>query len=167
MSCLTSRTLITRGETVSTPLSREQALDVRDAFVKVRTQWPSVLFAMSCGWTGARCFQSLSTCGPDCSLKSLALWCPISLCQFLSPKARHPKGVGSAFLRGPALSPQACFDQLFSAPSRVSRGLAGGREDSQSSCCYSHILANQRVPNPYRPCAGFWTFKVGRGRRDK
>ncbi|XP_036031008.1 unconventional myosin-VIIa [Onychomys torridus] len=34
MSCLTSRTLITRGETVSTPLSREQALDVRDAFVK-------------------------------------------------------------------------------------------------------------------------------------
>lgn len=35
MNCLTSRTLITRGETVSTPLSREQALDVRDAFVKV------------------------------------------------------------------------------------------------------------------------------------
>ncbi|KAH0500232.1 Unconventional myosin-VIIa [Microtus ochrogaster] len=35
MSCLTSRTLITRGETVSTPLSREQALDVRDAFVKL------------------------------------------------------------------------------------------------------------------------------------
>uniref|UniRef100_A0A8C3VGU1 Myosin VIIA n=1 Tax=Catagonus wagneri TaxID=51154 RepID=A0A8C3VGU1_9CETA len=34
MNCLTSRTLITRGETVSTPLSREQALDVRDAFVK-------------------------------------------------------------------------------------------------------------------------------------
>nr|XP_023501426.1 unconventional myosin-VIIa isoform X3 [Equus caballus] len=34
MTCLTSRTLITRGETVSTPLSREQALDVRDAFVK-------------------------------------------------------------------------------------------------------------------------------------
>ncbi|XP_005323290.3 unconventional myosin-VIIa isoform X5 [Ictidomys tridecemlineatus] len=34
MSCLTSRTLITRGETVSTPLSMEQALDVRDAFVK-------------------------------------------------------------------------------------------------------------------------------------
>ncbi|KAK2490594.1 hypothetical protein MC885_014914 [Smutsia gigantea] len=34
MDCLTSRTLITRGETVSTPLSREQALDVRDAFVK-------------------------------------------------------------------------------------------------------------------------------------
>ncbi|XP_037696712.1 unconventional myosin-VIIa isoform X1 [Choloepus didactylus] len=33
-NCLTSRTLITRGETVSTPLSREQALDVRDAFVK-------------------------------------------------------------------------------------------------------------------------------------
>lgn len=36
MNCLTSRTLITRGETVSTPLSREQALDVRDAFVKVK-----------------------------------------------------------------------------------------------------------------------------------
>lgn len=36
MNCLTSRTLITRGETVSTPLSMEQALDVRDAFVKVR-----------------------------------------------------------------------------------------------------------------------------------
>uniref|UniRef100_A0A8C4PPC0 Myosin VIIA n=1 Tax=Equus asinus asinus TaxID=83772 RepID=A0A8C4PPC0_EQUAS len=34
MTCLTSRTLITRGETVSTPLSKEQALDVRDAFVK-------------------------------------------------------------------------------------------------------------------------------------
>uniref|UniRef100_A0A087Y707 Myosin VIIAa n=1 Tax=Poecilia formosa TaxID=48698 RepID=A0A087Y707_POEFO len=34
MNCLTSRTLITRGETVSTPLSMEQALDVRDAFVK-------------------------------------------------------------------------------------------------------------------------------------
>uniref|UniRef100_A0A8C4EBN6 Myosin VIIAa n=1 Tax=Dicentrarchus labrax TaxID=13489 RepID=A0A8C4EBN6_DICLA len=34
MNCLTSRTLITRGETVSTPLSKEQALDVRDAFVK-------------------------------------------------------------------------------------------------------------------------------------
>nr|XP_057935533.1 myosin VIIAa isoform X2 [Doryrhamphus excisus] len=33
-NCLTSRTLITRGETVSTPLSMEQALDVRDAFVK-------------------------------------------------------------------------------------------------------------------------------------
>lgn len=35
MNCLTSRTLITRGETVSTPLSMDQALDVRDAFVKV------------------------------------------------------------------------------------------------------------------------------------
>ncbi|XP_019717154.1 unconventional myosin-VIIa-like [Hippocampus comes] len=34
MNCFTSRTLITRGETVSTPLSMEQALDVRDAFVK-------------------------------------------------------------------------------------------------------------------------------------
>ncbi|KAK0131900.1 Unconventional myosin-VIIa [Merluccius polli] len=34
MNCLTSRSLITRGETVSTPLSMEQALDVRDAFVK-------------------------------------------------------------------------------------------------------------------------------------
>ncbi|XP_063162023.1 unconventional myosin-VIIa isoform X2 [Candoia aspera] len=34
MNCLTSRTIITRGETVSTPLSLEQALDVRDAFVK-------------------------------------------------------------------------------------------------------------------------------------
>nr|XP_014348910.1 PREDICTED: unconventional myosin-VIIa [Latimeria chalumnae] len=34
MNCLTSRTIITRGETVSTPLSKEQALDVRDAFVK-------------------------------------------------------------------------------------------------------------------------------------
>ncbi|CAB1419783.1 unnamed protein product [Pleuronectes platessa] len=34
MNCITSRTLITRGETVSTPLSIEQALDVRDAFVK-------------------------------------------------------------------------------------------------------------------------------------
>lgn len=39
MNCLTSRTLITRGETVSTPLSREQALDVRDAFVKVGPLW--------------------------------------------------------------------------------------------------------------------------------
>uniref|UniRef100_A0AAY5KPM6 Myosin VIIAb n=1 Tax=Esox lucius TaxID=8010 RepID=A0AAY5KPM6_ESOLU len=34
MSCLTTRTLITRGESVSTPLSIEQGLDVRDAFVK-------------------------------------------------------------------------------------------------------------------------------------
>ncbi|XP_044306100.1 unconventional myosin-VIIa isoform X2 [Varanus komodoensis] len=34
MNCLTSRTIITRGETVSTPLSMDQALDVRDAFVK-------------------------------------------------------------------------------------------------------------------------------------
>ncbi|KAG5837074.1 hypothetical protein ANANG_G00235400 [Anguilla anguilla] len=34
MNCLTSRTIITRGETVSTPLSMEQALDVRDAFMK-------------------------------------------------------------------------------------------------------------------------------------
>ncbi|XP_062868377.1 unconventional myosin-VIIa isoform X2 [Trichomycterus rosablanca] len=32
--CLTSRTLITRGESVSTPLSVDQGLDVRDAFVK-------------------------------------------------------------------------------------------------------------------------------------
>lgn len=42
MNCLTSRTLITRGETVSTPLSMEQALDVRDAFVKVQN--PSLRF---------------------------------------------------------------------------------------------------------------------------
>lgn len=35
MVCLTKRTLITRGESVSTPLSVEQGLDVRDAFVKV------------------------------------------------------------------------------------------------------------------------------------
>ncbi|XP_030648187.1 unconventional myosin-VIIa-like [Chanos chanos] len=34
MTCLTTRTLITRGESVSTPLSRDQGLDVRDAFVK-------------------------------------------------------------------------------------------------------------------------------------
>ncbi|XP_029527278.2 unconventional myosin-VIIa-like isoform X2 [Oncorhynchus nerka] len=34
MSCLTTRTLITRGESVSTPLSIEQGLDVRNAFVK-------------------------------------------------------------------------------------------------------------------------------------
>ncbi|KAJ8347804.1 hypothetical protein SKAU_G00263930 [Synaphobranchus kaupii] len=34
MNCLTTRTLITRGESVSTPLSMDQALDVRDAFVK-------------------------------------------------------------------------------------------------------------------------------------
>ncbi|CAB1347843.1 unnamed protein product [Coregonus sp. 'balchen'] len=38
MNCLTSRTLITRGETVSTPLSIEQALDVRDAFVKLEQE---------------------------------------------------------------------------------------------------------------------------------
>lgn len=43
MNCLTSRTIITRGETVSTPLSMEQALDVRDAFVKVNLRaLPSV-----------------------------------------------------------------------------------------------------------------------------
>uniref|UniRef100_A0A4W4E2S9 Myosin VIIAb n=1 Tax=Electrophorus electricus TaxID=8005 RepID=A0A4W4E2S9_ELEEL len=34
MTCLTTRTLITRGECVSTPLSMDQGLDVRDAFVK-------------------------------------------------------------------------------------------------------------------------------------
>ncbi|XP_061103707.1 unconventional myosin-VIIa-like isoform X1 [Conger conger] len=34
MNCLTTRTLFTRGESVSTPLSMDQALDVRDAFVK-------------------------------------------------------------------------------------------------------------------------------------
>ncbi|XP_068600827.1 unconventional myosin-VIIa-like [Brachionichthys hirsutus] len=34
MVCLTTRTLITRGESVATPLSEEQGLDVRDAFVK-------------------------------------------------------------------------------------------------------------------------------------
>ncbi|XP_023197958.1 unconventional myosin-VIIa-like isoform X2 [Xiphophorus maculatus] len=34
MVCLTTRTLITRGESVTTPLSVEQGLDVRDAFVK-------------------------------------------------------------------------------------------------------------------------------------
>ncbi|KAF7647830.1 hypothetical protein LDENG_00165850 [Lucifuga dentata] len=34
MVCLTTRTLITRGESVSTPLSVQQGLDVRDAFVK-------------------------------------------------------------------------------------------------------------------------------------
>lgn len=58
MNCLTSRTLITRGETVSTPLSREQALDVRDAFVKVGHLWggcrvsPS-LWSLGCPCTGA------------------------------------------------------------------------------------------------------------------
>ncbi|CAF92932.1 unnamed protein product, partial [Tetraodon nigroviridis] len=40
MNCLTSRTLITRGETVSTPLSMDQALDVRDAFVKPMSSQP-------------------------------------------------------------------------------------------------------------------------------
>uniref|UniRef100_W5K6V8 Unconventional myosin-VIIa-like n=1 Tax=Astyanax mexicanus TaxID=7994 RepID=W5K6V8_ASTMX len=34
MTCLTTRTLITRGESVSTPLSVDQGLDVRNAFVK-------------------------------------------------------------------------------------------------------------------------------------
>ncbi|MCI4386629.1 hypothetical protein PGIGA_G00064610 [Pangasianodon gigas] len=34
MTCLTTRTLITRGETVSTPLSVDQGFDVRNAFVK-------------------------------------------------------------------------------------------------------------------------------------
>ncbi|XP_053334493.1 unconventional myosin-VIIa isoform X3 [Clarias gariepinus] len=34
MTCLTTRTLITRGESVSTPLSVDQGFDVRDAFVK-------------------------------------------------------------------------------------------------------------------------------------
>uniref|UniRef100_A0A3B5LSN3 Myosin VIIAa n=1 Tax=Xiphophorus couchianus TaxID=32473 RepID=A0A3B5LSN3_9TELE len=45
MNCLTSRTLITRGETVSTPLSMEQALDVRDAFVKVKHSQLCINFA--------------------------------------------------------------------------------------------------------------------------
>lgn len=53
MNCLTSRTLITRGETVSTPLSREQALDVRDAFVKVSHLWSGHwLSSPSEGWVG-------------------------------------------------------------------------------------------------------------------
>ncbi|KAG7265495.1 hypothetical protein CRUP_003584, partial [Coryphaenoides rupestris] len=39
MVCLTTRTLITRGESVATPLNVEQGLDVRNAFVK--TQIPS------------------------------------------------------------------------------------------------------------------------------
>lgn len=39
MNCLTSCTLITRGETVSTPLSREQVLDVWVAFIKVGCMW--------------------------------------------------------------------------------------------------------------------------------
>ncbi|KAM4620039.1 unconventional myosin-VIIa [Polymixia lowei] len=34
MVCLTTRTLITRGESVATPLNMEQGRDVRDAFVK-------------------------------------------------------------------------------------------------------------------------------------
>ncbi|XP_053505469.1 unconventional myosin-VIIa [Ictalurus furcatus] len=34
MTCLTTRTLITRGESVCTPLSVDQGFDVRDAFVK-------------------------------------------------------------------------------------------------------------------------------------
>lgn len=38
MLCLTTRTLITRGESVVTPLSVGQGLDVRDAFVKVLVQ---------------------------------------------------------------------------------------------------------------------------------
>lgn len=38
MVCLTTRTLITRGESVTTPLSVDQGLDVRDAFVKVLIQ---------------------------------------------------------------------------------------------------------------------------------
>lgn len=37
MVCLTTRTLITRGESVATPLSVGQGLDVRDAFVKVQS----------------------------------------------------------------------------------------------------------------------------------
>lgn len=49
MNCLTSRTLITRGETVSTPLSREQALDVRDAFVKVGHLWVAAASPRPCG----------------------------------------------------------------------------------------------------------------------
>lgn len=48
MNCLTSRTIITRGETVSTPLSIEQALDVRDAFVKVKTLMSSSLLCVRC-----------------------------------------------------------------------------------------------------------------------
>lgn len=59
MNCLTSRTLITRGETVSTPLSREQALDVRDAFVKVG------LWSGPCSPHPSRSFDGQELRGPQ------------------------------------------------------------------------------------------------------
>lgn len=43
MVCLTTRTLITRGESVVTPLSVGQGLDVRDAFVKVLDRGPGTV----------------------------------------------------------------------------------------------------------------------------
>lgn len=80
--------------------------------------WPSVLFALSCGWTGARCFQSLSLLG--------SLWArvPTEVSGSLLPnfplsasksQGQASQRIGSAFPRGLALSPWACFDQLFSA----------------------------------------------------
>ena len=42
MVCLTTRTLITRGESVATPLNVDQGLDVRNAFVKVCQSTSSV-----------------------------------------------------------------------------------------------------------------------------
>ena len=45
MVCLTTRTLITRGESVATPLNVEQGLDVRNAFVKVIIKPPKPIRA--------------------------------------------------------------------------------------------------------------------------
>ena len=73
MNCLTSRTLITRGETVSTPLSREQALDVRDAFVKV--EWtPAPPLTPPGGWVVAG--QELRSPQTWKDIWALTLVCP-------------------------------------------------------------------------------------------
>lgn len=88
MNCLTSRTLITRGETVSTPLSMEQALDVRDAFVKVsRTHAaiciicfspsPAFLYSLSLSQQG-----SLAYISPLCV--SHPAWCKLECDQLMN-----------------------------------------------------------------------------------
>lgn len=53
MVCLTTRTLITRGESVVTPLSVGQGLDVRDAFVKVRDQGSGTVHPLGSGLMAA------------------------------------------------------------------------------------------------------------------
>lgn len=73
MNCLTSRTIITRGETVSTPLSMEQALDVRDAFVKVNLR--AFLSALVAKLKKSASFETR----PSSAQEKCLTWCPREL----------------------------------------------------------------------------------------